>query len=49
MKAQIHFRDALAWIAKAPPISLIPEMRVFEPRNEAVVIRFPVERIGKRG
>ena len=49
MKAQIHFRDALTWIAKAPPLSLVREMRVLDPRDNAVVIRFPGERIGKRG
>jgi hypothetical protein len=45
MKAQIHFRDAMAWIAKAPPLGALS----FEPDalavTETMVLRFPTERV----
>lgn len=40
MKAQIHFRDALAWMAKAPPMPAFNEVE-----TRGVVIPFPLERV----
>lgn len=42
MKAEQHFREAAYWIAKAPPF---PDECDAQPVEQAVVIRFPVERV----
>lgn len=44
MTAHKHFRDASAWIAKAPPLTHTGASAL----GEAVVLQFPAERI-KRG
>lgn len=44
MKPQAHFIDAVAWMAKAPPMGVLP----FEQSalvTEAVVLQFPAERV----
>ena len=41
MRTHKHFRDALAWIAKAPPIVRAGSHTL----ADAVVLRFPVERV----
>jgi len=45
MKAEQHFREAAYWIAKAPPFAAACAA---QPARQAVVIRFPVERV-RRG
>lgn len=42
MKAEQHFREAAYWIAKAPPF---PVARDAQPVGQAVLIRFPLERV----
>jgi hypothetical protein len=44
MRAHKHFRDASAWIAKAPPMI----DRGGQPLSGGVVLRFPIERV-RRG
>jgi hypothetical protein len=47
MKAQIHFRDALEWIAKAPPLLELESSSL----SSGVVLPFPLERVrhGRKG
>lgn len=47
MKPQTHFRDALVWMAKAPPML----SNVDNSACGGVVLRFPIERIrqGRKG
>ena len=42
--AQQHFSEALAWMAKAPPM-LVPKR---DTALSAVLIRFPVERLQRK-
>lgn len=42
MKAEQHFREAAYWIAKAPPFPVVCDA---QPVEQAVVVRFPVERV----
>lgn len=44
MRAHKHFRDASAWIAKAPPLIHANERALTDP----IVLQFPAERI-RRG
>jgi hypothetical protein len=47
MKPQIHFRDALEWMAKAPPLAELESSS----SCGGVVLRFPIERVrqGRKG